>query len=303
MSTLVHSMNPRNNRAGQGGFSLVEILVSLVIGFVVIGAVFTNYLSTGVSGRNSSAVAQVTEDASVALNILRSYVAPAGYARPYGMTANGFQRTYSGQAIFGCDNTFTTPGAATIETLACTAGAGNDSIAIVYEADSTNSNSTAAGLLADCVGAGITQTAAAGAVPAYTLAQARFYLSANNELMCRGNGGTAGAGGMPGTPEPLVENVRQLVIQYGLSGNETVGGVTRPAQPVRVYATAADVTTLNRWNNVRAVRICVVVASVVDAFDSPTRYRDCAGTSTLPTDRRLYRAFTTTVMVQNRLGG
>ncbi|MBZ4152197.1 hypothetical protein JYG46_23395, partial [Escherichia fergusonii] len=75
---------------------------------------------------------------------------------------------------------------------------------------------------------GITPVAAAAPVPSYTLAQARFYVD-GGRLMCRGNGGTATATALGGAPQPLVENIQDMRIWYGLSANETVNGVTRPA--------------------------------------------------------------------------
>lgn len=304
--------SPRAGRPSQGtrhpaqvGFSLVELMVAMFIGLVVIGAVLVNYLSSGVSGRSSNALAQMAEDASSALNIIRSYVAQAGYSRPYGMTATGFQRAYAGQAVFGCAGAFSNVNVPGIDGLTCAAGGGSHSIAVAYEADDQNAlrTSVAAGnLLMDCVGAGISPVAAAGAVPAYTLGQARFYV-ANGRLMCRGNGGGAvAAGALPGGAQPLVENIDDMRVWYGLSNDETVNGITRPAQQVSRYVDAGSVLAA-QWNNVRAVRVCIVVRSVAEVNDAPAPYFNCAGATQTPNDRRLYRAFTTTVMVQNRLGG
>ncbi|PHN95776.1 hypothetical protein CSC81_18735, partial [Tenacibaculum discolor] len=44
----------------QSGFSLVEIMVSLAIGLMVIGAVFTNYLNNSSGSQQTAAMAQVT---------------------------------------------------------------------------------------------------------------------------------------------------------------------------------------------------------------------------------------------------
>ena len=290
--------------ARQRGFSLVELMVAMFIGLVVIGAVLVNYLSSGASGRSGNALAQMAEDATMALNVIRSHVSQAGYSRPYGMTANGFQRAYTGQSVFGCAGSFTNVNVPAIGDLTCAAGGGSHALAVAYEADDQNAlrTSVAAGnLLMDCVGAGITPVAAAAPVPAYTLAQARFYVD-GGRLMCRGNGGTATATALGGAPQPLVENIQDMRIWYGLSANETVNGVTRPAQQVSRYVDASSVLAA-QWNNVRAVRVCVVVRSVAEVNDQASRYIDCTGNTVLPNDRRLYRAFTTTIMVQNRLGG
>jgi type IV pilus assembly protein PilW len=44
---------------GSTGFALIEILVALVIGLVVVGAVLASYLSNAQTGRLQSAVAQM----------------------------------------------------------------------------------------------------------------------------------------------------------------------------------------------------------------------------------------------------
>jgi type IV pilus assembly protein PilW len=53
---------------------------------------------------------------------------------------------------------------------------------------------------------------------------------------------------------------------------------------------------------VTSARICIVVSSDTPVLDAPAPpYLGCSGETVTPTDKRLYRAFTTTVVLQNRI--
>jgi len=259
-------------------------MISIVIGMVVVGAVLAAYLGMGNSSRNSRALAQMTEDVSIAMNVLRAHVAMAGYSAPTGVDASGlFVKNYGGVAVNGCQSKFTDTGAG-IDVLACS-GDGDDAIAVVYEADLHNSV-TSGGLPLDCLGN--TFAAEAGG---YFLSYSRFYVD-NEQLFCRGPGNAAAAA--------LVENIFEMKVWYGVASNA-------PNQEHRVayYRRAGGVTPMTpaEFNRVVSARICLVVASESDnVMDAATDYVDCEGTTQTPTDRRMYRAFTSTIVLNNRMG-
>lgn len=303
------------------GFTLVELMISMVIGMVVIGAVYSAYTTSG-SGQNSNAaLSQMSEDATLALNLIRKQVALAGYSQPYQLSNKGFDRRYGGQALAGCDAAnFDNPTAATIAGLNCNgADANNSAIAVAYEADNQNTLMTAANLPRDCVGSGIAQTPQNGLIPAHWVAESRLYINGNS-LMCQGNGQAilpvAGGAALTTAPQPLVNNIVNMRIRYGVSNNVQVSGVdgtliTQPGRTPARFLTAAAIRTAGAttWNNVTAVRVCIVVRSEREVLDQNTPYYGCeaqeaaAPTLTPAPDRRMYRAFSTTVMVKNRLGG
>ena len=125
-------------RGPQAGFSLVELMISMVIGMVVVGAVLAAYLGAGATTRTSRAMSQITEDASVALSVLRSGIGMVGYSNPTGLVGNKFTKSYLGKGLFGCNTTFE-DASASIDALACANGAGPNAIAVAYEADTANS--------------------------------------------------------------------------------------------------------------------------------------------------------------------
>lgn len=264
----------------QRGFSLIELLISMVIGLVVIGAMMAAYLGSGLSSRNSRAMAQITEDASVALNVLRTQISMAGYANPVGIGADGkftYAAGFGGQSVVGCDGKFEDVDKG-FGDLDCGEDNGSDSIAVRYQADAFNSVVGAGGNPLDCLGNGIGADAS-GNWTAYS----RFFVS-NGELMCRGD--AVGA-------QALVDNVQSMQVTYGIAG---IGD--NEFRTVR-YASAAD----SDFTKVISVRVCVVIRSADEVMDSTTPYRNCAGENEDPGDRRMYRAFTTTIVLQSSLGG
>jgi type IV pilus assembly protein PilW len=210
----------------------------------------------------------------------------AGYLDPTGTTEEGrYTARWDGPGVWGCDGAFNDPRAA-FDELACRPGTG-DAIALRYEAHARNSALSGAGEPLDCLGNGLdAQVADDGST--WWLAEARFYVatppgSARRALYCKGAAAAA---------QPLLENVHDLQLRYGLASRTEPEGVGR-------YATAAELAEAD-WSRVVSVRACVVMTSADEVLDAATEYRDCAGRSAMPRDRRLYRTFVTTIALQNR---
>jgi type IV pilus assembly protein PilW len=265
----------------QRGFSLIELMISIVIGMVVVGAVFATYLSVGTGSRNSRAMAQMTEDVSLAMNILRSHIAMAGFSTPTGVGPGGrFTKRYNDMAIKGCSSAFTSTDPA-IDVLACS-GAGEDSIAVVFEADERTAIQSGGNFL-DCLGNSI-PVDGLGRFLSYS----RFYVS-NGQLYCRGPGNNAG--------QALVENIQEMKIWYGVAS-------AGAANQVAYYSRAGNAGEMNNddFNRTVSARICLVATTENEVLDNATSYTDCEGNDVMPDDRRLYRAFTQTIVLQNRMG-
>ncbi|MES2401380.1 MAG: PilW family protein [Pseudomonadota bacterium] len=237
-------------------------------------------------------------------------------------------------ALRGCDTTFTNVTSGAVNTAGLTCGhssssAGPDSISIAYEADRYNTIPTSLGVPTDCMGNAITPLTlspgylnGAGVAAASTLiyeAENRYFIGTSPNitsptLYCKGNGGSA---------QPLVENIEDLQITYGTVDPKTTAAPvyvtvtpTFTTTMVLGYLSAYDVdndtstlpgtagtATPARWNAVKAIRICVVARSEQPVADSlaSARYLDCSGNLvTAPPDKRLRRAFTTTVVIRNQ---
>lgn len=286
-----------------GGFTLVDMLVSLVVSLVLLGALYGVTLAAASTGRVARATMQMTEDASVAFGILRAQLAPAGYSVPWSVGPDGrLARRRTGLAIKGCDNVFVRP-ADSIDQLSCRSGSGPDALAIVFQADLRNSLASD-GRPLDCLGNRLPDSDGSGN-PLY-LSYSRLYVE-DGGLKCLGPG-NSGA-------QMLVEHVSDLRLLYGVgpdvdaapSPGDTSSSASRDFTLGRVlyYATAAQVNADGAWGRVLAVRACLVIRSEDEVLAGASQsYSGCDpfGAAVQPADRRLYRAFTTTVLLHNRVG-
>lgn len=129
-------------------------------------------------------------------------------------------------------------------------------------------------------------------------------------LYCRGNGHVT-SGTM--SASELVRGVEQMVVRYGVRDPAAGFGGVSPHR----YLTAAQVSalspmnlgdaTLNGWQQVLAVRVCLVVRSTEatasrDASGNVAAITDCHGESMRLTDGGQLRRFERTFSVKNRQG-
>jgi type IV pilus assembly protein PilW len=316
----------------QRGLTLVELLVSITIGLVLMLAIISAYIGSAGASAVTQAQARMNEDAQAALLVLSQHVRMAGYnpkqpqyaaAGPYvppagtADTARNPVFDATNWAIRGCDGTFTNiASAADLSSLTC-GTSGSASLAVRYEADANNTVKNSTGQPTDCLGQALPSSTgqvnvwdtATSAVKAdtktFTVAESRFYVGTTTvvispSLYCKGNGGAA---------QPLVENVEDMKISYGVAPSTatttlTVAGYLSASSLATVVTTPAFASVQDRWSKVATVRICLIVRSeqaVAPSADS-ARYNDCDGvTVTNPPDLRLRRAYSTTIVLRNRV--
>ena len=307
------------------GFTLIELLVSITIGLILVAAILAAYVNTSGASRVSEAQARMNEDAQAALNILSQQIRmagnnpmQAGYAS--GTPANPvFGPTTF--AIRGCDGAFTNAtSAANIQSLLCGA-TGSDSIAISYEADPYNTvKIITTGAASDCLGSTLPTVSGtvnkwngAASVPTavtYTVADNRFYIGTSGvitapSLYCQGNGG--------GTAQPLVENIEDMQFIYGTAPSTTttmsIAGYLDANEILSNAGLAGLADDQTRWGKVMTVRICVLARSEQQVAPNPdsAKYWSCPtnaaplGTLLTAPDLRLRRAYSTTVVLRNRV--
>lgn len=228
--------------------------------------------------------------------------------------------------VRGCDGTFanvtsTTATIDTLDTSTCVSGTTTtpaDSIAVNYEADLYNTIATTSGLIrpTDCLGARLTQITATvptitattptiiTSTAAFYVAENRFYIGTSAtirspSLYCKGNGSSS-------TQQPLVENIEDMQFMYGTVVSNavvTTAATTPTIAPVAGYLRADQVVAQADWNKVTVVRICVIVRSenpIVSEAGSSQYYKCDGSLDTTKTDRRLRRAYSTTVALRNQ---
>lgn len=279
---------PRNDR----GVTLIELMISIVIGLVVVAAVMVNFVSTGKAGRYQFALGQMNQDAQVALNMLSREVQLAGYASPSNSIGNNTS------PLFGCDATkSSTAGAIPFvsETVAaqptCSASTTSPTVSaleVVYEADIFNTV-PASGVPSDCTG---------GAAPlsgTIRVTRNRYFVDraaagGRPELYCASSGSAK---------IPIVENVEDMQIWYGSFTAARESEVARYAK-----AAAVNAQTSGEWNNIIAVRICLLMRSAepVLSGDDSQKYLGCDSEVPIAyTDRFLRRAYFTTATVRSKM--
>jgi len=285
-------------------------------------AVVSAYIGAAGATRVAEAQARMNEDGQAVLTILSQQMRMAGNnpKQPNYPTTLPKNQVYATSTfiIRGCDGPFTSVSAASLSALACSGTSGADSVAVTYEADKYNTIPNTAGSPTDCLGQAlppvtgvVNMWTGAASVPTnvtYTVADNRFYVGTSTavttpSLFCKGNGGGSG--------QALVENVEDLQFVYGTAPT----GATPSTLVVAGYLDASEFTSAStkmgsmpsdeaRWGQVVAVRICAVMRSerpVVQDAES-AGYIKCNGLASGPqADLRLRRAYSTTVVLRNRV--
>lgn len=293
------AMHPRRVR----GLTLIEFMISMVIGLVVVAAVIVGFLGSGKAGRYQSALNQMNQDAQFGLNLLAREVELAGYVSPT-------QGLGTLTPLFGCDGTTgSVPFDPTQTTLVCGAS-GTTTVSafeVVYEADDKTTVPVKVGSTlypSNCLGDRLAMT---GSI---YIARNRYFIdtatgtnaSGRPELYCGSPASVNNSGAYH--REPILENVEDMQVSYGVALPDTYVAIR--------YAKAGkDATTANtvnaqpagEWNNVMSARICLLMRSaepVLTGEDSQS-YLDCNSSTKTSTDNYLRRAYLTTATVRAKM--
>ena len=299
---------PQHKPAHQGGFSLVELLVSMTLGLVMLGALVALFSTSLQTNSQSSSSAQMTEEGGLAMEFLARYVRMAGFSPPLvnasgaSVLVNGIQTQakeshFVGAGVRGCDNGFVDASLAW-GSLSCKAS-GSPAIALRFQGDIFNTEPNSANKPTDCLAQAITTPTASDYdnTQQITLVEARFTVNDKAELVCGGNGNGFVA-------QPLFGNIEGLRLRYGMAADG------RSTQVLR-YVNAATVDTLlladgtpatidQRWARVVSVKICMLVRASTPDQSQPQPYVDCDDQTVTPTDKYLRRSISTVVTLRNR---
>ena len=296
----------------QRGRTLLELMISISIGLVVIGAVFVVYLGTTASSRQSSANNRISEDAAIAMAILGNNLRMAGYSPPRALFSPGSalvdgvkavvpDRHYVGPAIRGCDFGFSSAANVAFDLITCnpSSSPGPAAFVVRYEGDSFNTIPIS-GNPSDCLTNGITaNTVSTYDATSYKLVESRFSVdtSASNgtpELYCAGSGGAA-----PFTRQPLMHFVENMSISYGIAEDNLGGNVVRYVSQTQLDAITPG-TTDSLWARVVSVKLCLVLRSETRDQNGGGNYIDCAGNSVASPNGFIRRSFTSVFALRNR---
>ena len=294
------------SRLATAGFTLIEMMVALAIGLAVVGALIAAYLASFSSGRHSDALVQITEDATLVLNVMRQQVAQAGFSQPHGVGEGGGLVLHAFPAVAGCRAAnFTDLQASIAVPTNCQSAnpdpATSDSLEVAFEGSVLPGNASN-GILGgtggsqqplDCLGNSFAKTHDEATGDDYWLNDSKFYV-AGGSLYCHGPGNAAGAA--------IAQNVEALRVTYGMAA----APAGAPGAGQIIYYDAAPPAGSPLWANVVSVKLCVQVrsaAKVIDKAAAPTlgTWIDCASAQQASIDGYMRRTFTTTIVLQNKL--
>jgi type IV pilus assembly protein PilW len=313
ISNKPEKSGPKRLVHAQTGVTLVELMIGLLIGMIIAGAATAVFLAVSRLGKNHDDGAKMLEDGGFASARLVAAIRRAGYvdlladqfvvnqildtSTPLGAaidspTSTVFDKfgalygstTGLSAGIFGCQNgVFSGTGA-------CQTQGTRDALTIAYQATTSSSSiDPFSPSVPTTVADGSAFSDCNGIPPAggTDVVINRYYVTSNDELMCRGSGNNQA--------RTLAINVDQFKVLYGVSN------WSMPTDPKRrvVWQTASQVAATNRWNAVVQVDVCLMMKGPVGSAPNPARSNNCDGTTTSTVDTRARKTFRTVVSLRN----
>jgi type IV pilus assembly protein PilW len=329
-------MNMRH-KARQKGLTLVEMMIAITLSLILTVAVGFLYVGTKQTYRSQESLSRLQENARYALEVISRDVRMAGYrgcagsTNPFANTLNtptaypwnfavpiqGFESTGASTWSPALDASITSPlGGSDVITVRSVQ---SDGVPVVAHASPTGDITVNAGsglqqwevaLAASCTNSAVFQItnvpgttvshAATGAAPGnatanlgaiYTggevipISTKTYYLRSNpagRPALYRIEANNAA--------EELVENVAGMQIAYG---EDTNGD-----SAIDAYNNA---NAVGNWGNVLSVRISLLVNTAEDSLTPQAQDYTFNGATVTAPDRRLYKVFTETIGIRNRL--
>jgi len=260
--------------ARQTGLSLVEFLVSLLIGMLIVLVAVTSLFGTRSTSLASENVNELQQSAAHAFHLLRRHIAQAGFA-PVDLSGNrGYYDTNASTPtnVDGESEFFAVKGTE--------GGDGkNDTLKVGY--------APSPDYFKDCLGQEVGPYNPLEPLSSTNvrLITSEFAVNADGKLTCRGNGAK-------NTP-PLVEGVERFDVMYGVAATATTNQIVK-------YEKASALNGAE-YMKVRAVRVCLQLVGRT-AGNPPQTYVDCDGKSQTLKDGKLRGVFASTFALRNNLG-
>ena len=281
------------------GLSLIELMVAMIVGVFLIGGLSTVYLNSKSSDKMRSQISEMEENARVALMALRQIISHAGYPTALSLAIDKPFYTEVGDIpnaacrSGGAENNLITNQYIVNKKTGNSVVAKRDTMVVVSMLDSPANASTgaASNIIEDCVGGVVEPECSSDPVDGiYNTVEARVY----NYLYINtpdGRRALTCMGSLSSVAQPIAENIENMQFLYGVSKGEDS----------LVYRNAKDVTDSNEWGNVISVQVGILVRSEREVLskDESKVFLVLDEAITTPKDKRLYRAYTTTILLPN----
>lgn len=278
------------------GLSLIELMVTMVVALFLMGGVANVYISTKANDQVRSEISEMEENGRTALMLIRGIVSHAGYQSvndlpldaPFYADADNIPNP----DCRGYKDKLVSYDPILDEKTKNSVTAKRDTLVAVHIADSPSAAAATGGLLvADCQAGIIPEACSSDPVDGlYESADSKIYNylyintpKGRRALTCMGSRGGS---------QPLAENIENLQFLYGVAIDDDL-----------VYRNADDVTAKNDWGNVVTVQVGILVRSDNEILDKEEArvFLLLDEKITTPKDRRIYKAYTTTIVLPNRL--
>ncbi len=276
------------NRKFQTGVGLVEIMVAVTVSLLLLAGMIRILIGNKQTFQAQNALQGLQEDTRAAVTMLSDVIANAGFhLNPLADPIDLFDPANNdvddtGNAVIDGEASGVNPHSVP------------DRFTVSFQSD---------GSLFDCLGDTHSPALATPANPAlirnvfhiykYWDAHANEY---KYELRC-GVSVTSALGTATRNPQPLVNNVENMAVRYGVDSNLD--------ESVDQYLWAEEVNALGQWDNVRALKLALLIAS--DEIVKPVAETNLLSFSLLGAavqvadDRRARHVITRVVALNNRL--
>jgi type IV pilus assembly protein PilW len=275
----------RNFPKRESGLTLVEIMISLVLGLIVLLAIGSVYIGSRQTYRVQEDNARTQEAGKYALEVISRSFRQAGADAEMTSLSSDVTRECVAPACIAVD--------------ANGAAGATDTIRNQFYAGREELNGAFWGTR-DCIG-GFVATGTPPGLPASIVTNI-FDVAADPASAATGVG--LRCSDAAGNSEILVSNLEDLQVIYGIDTNIPMDQ-------------AADryVATPGNWAQVVTARVCVLIQSANNGLTTaPQRYLNCAGalgvdttatgfTTAAAGDLRLHRSFVATYNLRNRVNG
>lgn len=248
----------------QRGITLVELLVSMMLGVFVVAGAIQIFVGSKQTYRIQEATSQLQENGRFALDLFQQSLRMAGYRNDPAKEIDD---------VFKNDDTFGLAQGLIIRGIDGT-GAGSKADSLMFRYSSPSSNSQSNCLTMNIIGDTIVQ----------------YSLNDDGALRCAINGSIA---------QPVVNGVRDMELLYGIDLNDnrsadtylTATEVTKNNQWLRVISVKVALLIGTETDN---------VASEPQTYIFPPAHFGTESQQITATNHRLYRVFSTMVNLRNR---
>ncbi len=282
-------MNKDKRKVMQKGFSLVELMVALTIGFVVILGVSGIFVNSRQNHSGQDESSKFQENIRLASELVSRTLKLAGHRAP------SLNSSSSGSASVPLTRESTiVPGISGVEGSAVTVGA-QDSVTVRYQGNGLVAlNGAAGGMITDCTGTSIGTIPVAGEIysPISFNTFSVQLVSGRPWLVCAtGIRSSASATDPASTPVPLIPDVEAIEVMYGVYELDDPATVSR-------YVRQSDNPPAERISAIRVFLLMRTEAEVAPTVDTQT-YTLAEKTYGPFNDRRIRRVVEISAALRN----